>query len=204
MVPRIDLRNCPRTCPRFSIPTATVSAPPHLHLLPGILTNLVCSPRSSQGSLSSSYASGFPGLQDKGQVSEAPRLPPSLCSRTGLVLIPQMLVPGSCSSVAPAHSVLCPDRLTCPPTPAQVPPPPPCRSPGSPGPGRTSPLAHQAHCPITVMVSRLSGLLALEGSSPTILVSPNGDRRAPGITIGYSQMKKYWYQALYMRCPILR
>lgn len=54
------------------------------------------------------------------------------------------------------------------------------------------------------MVSRLSGLLALEGSSPTILVSPNGDRRTPGITIGYSQMKKYWYQALYMRCPILR
>lgn len=118
MVPRIDLRNCPQTCPRFSIPTATVSAPPHLHLLPGILTNIVCSPRSSQGSLSSSYASGFPGLQDKGQVSEAPRLPPSLCSRTGLVLIPQMLMPGSCSSVAPAHSVLCPDRLTCSPYPS--------------------------------------------------------------------------------------
>lgn len=53
MVPQCYFRTCPRTHPCFSIPTTTVLAQFHHHLLPGLLTGLeshpVCPPCSSQG-----------------------------------------------------------------------------------------------------------------------------------------------------------
>ena len=53
MVPQCYFRTCPRTHPCFSIPTTTVLAEFHHHLLPGLLTGLeshpICPPCSSQG-----------------------------------------------------------------------------------------------------------------------------------------------------------